>query len=169
MPREWLEQRYRYLWTGEAAAILVFVLLFLYTALADGEGRNWIARAYSLSVVVTILLQGIVWWRWKLRMLQTGQRTMPKHVLSRFRRFKWVNWLLIVLFPLVIWLKWWLTGAPWRAADTWWGLLFLGGAILEQINYYYAQLMYDNRYDWRYLRSHRQLRPGSIGKALAQV
>jgi hypothetical protein len=29
-------------------------------------------------------------------------------------------------------------------------------------------LMYDSRYDWNYLRTHRRLRQGSIGKALAQ-
>jgi hypothetical protein len=48
------------------------------------------------------------------------------------------------------------------------GLLFTGGALLEQINYYYTQLMYDNPYDWNYLRTHRRLRQGIIGKALAQ-
>lgn len=42
---------------------------------------------------------------------------------------------------------------------------FLGGAVLEQINYY-VQFMYDNPYDWAYLRRHRRLRRGSIAKAL---
>jgi hypothetical protein len=30
-------------------------------------------------------------------------------------------------------------------------------------------LMYDNPYDWAYLRTHRRLRQGSIAKALAQL
>lgn len=82
MERETLARRYRYLWTGEAAAILIFAMLFLNRALADGDWTNWIVRAYSLAVVIVILLQGIVWWRWKLRILQARQRTMPRHVLN---------------------------------------------------------------------------------------
>jgi len=170
MERDALTRRYRYLWRGEVRAILVFGGLFLYYALPDGNWSNWSARTYSLAVVIIILLQGVVWWRWKLGTLQAGQRTMPVHILIWFRRFKWVNWLLIGLFPIVLWLKWWLTGSLWSSNDTWYGLLFIGGALLEQINYYYYyQLMYDTKYDWTYLRTHRRLRQGSIGKALAQL
>ena len=168
MEREALERRYRSLWTGEAAAILVFVALFLYRALSDGQWANWVARTYSLAVVIMILLQGIIWWRWKIRILQAGQRTMPARILVWFRRFRWINWLLIGLFPLVLWLTWRFTGLLWSSRDTWLGLFFIGGALLEQINYYYTQLMYDNPYDWNYLRTHRRLHQGSIGKALAQ-
>ena len=173
MERKVLARRYRYLWMGEAINILVFIVLFLYHALIDEEWSNWIAhwiaRTYSLTVVIIILLQGVIWWRWKLCTLQAGQRTMPLRILIRFRRFKWVNWLLIGLFPVVLCLKWWLTDSFWLSNDTWLGLLFMGGAFLEQINYYYYQLMYDNRYDWTWLRAHRRLRQGSIGKALAQM
>ncbi len=42
----------------------------------------------------------------------------------------------------------------------------MGGAVLEQINYYYYQLMYDNPYDWNYLRRERRLRRGSVAKVL---
>jgi hypothetical protein len=34
-----------------------------------------------------------------------------------------------------------LTGRAPPATDIWLGLLFLGGAVLEQINYYYVQLI----------------------------
>jgi hypothetical protein len=47
------------------------------------------------------------------------------------------------------------------------GLLFLLGGILEQINYYYYQLIYfDSIYNWRYLMQHKRLRIGSIAKML---
>ncbi|MCK4470766.1 MAG: hypothetical protein KAW49_03170, partial [Anaerolineae bacterium] len=136
MERKVLARRYRYLWMGEATNILIFIVLFLYYALIDGKWSNWIARTYSLTVVIIILLQGVMWWRWKLCTLQAGQRIMPLRILIRFRRFKWVNWLLIGLFPVVLWLKWWLTDSFWSSNDTWLGLLFMGGAFLEQINYY---------------------------------
>jgi hypothetical protein len=130
MERKALARRYRYLWMGEATNILIIIVVFLYYALMDGKWSNWIARTYSLTIVIIILLQGVIWWRWKLRVLHAGQRTMPLRILIRFRRFRWVNWLLIGLFPVVLWLKWWLTDS---------------------------------------FRTHRRLRRGSIGKALAQM
>lgn len=61
-------------------------------------------------------------------------------------------------------------GVPlWESSDVWVRLAFTAGALLEQINYHYHQLMYDSRYDWRYLRAHRRPRRGSIGKALAEM
>ena len=168
MEPEALAKRYRSLWMGEAVSSVLFVGVFLSVALADGRWTHWIARSYALAVVVLILAQGVIWWRWKLRQLQAGQRTMPVEVLRKFRRYQRLNWLLIGAFPAVLALKWWVTGRFWPDEDTGFGLLFLGGALLEQINYYYYQLMYDSRYDWAYLRTHRRLRPGSIGKALAE-
>lgn len=56
MERKALARRYRYLWTGEAASILLFIALFLYCALADTQWSNWIVRTYSLAVVIIILL-----------------------------------------------------------------------------------------------------------------
>lgn len=164
-----LAKRYRSLWTGEAASILLFVILFLYYAQTDGQWSNWIVRTYSLVVVILILIQGSVWWIWKLRILQASQHTMPMAILRRFAWLKKANWFLICLFPLVFILKWLVTNSLWSTNDVWWGTLFMVGALLEQINYYYYQLMYDNRYDWAYLRQQRRLRPGSIGKALAQM
>lgn len=167
--RSKLAKRYRSLWIGETVASCLFIVLFLRGVLADGDWRNWIVRGYALFLVLIILAQGVYWWRWKLRTLRAEQRTMPINILQRFALFKRLNWLLIGLFPLVLLVKWWLTSSFWLSADVWFGILFVGGAILEQINYYYYQLMYDNPYDWNYLRQHRMLRVGSIAKALAQL
>lgn len=164
-----LAQRYRVLWTGEVVSIVLFILLFLYFFHADGQWRNWIIRTYSLFVVIFILFQGTLWWILKLRILQAGQQTMPVAILMRFALFKKINWLLICFFPFVLILTGWITNAFWPTQDLWLGSLIMGGALLEQINYYYYQLMYDNRYDWMYLRRHRRLRQGSISKGLAQL
>jgi len=59
-----------------------------------------------------------------------------------------------------------LTAQPLFSPDTWFGLLFLGGAVLEQIDDYYVRLMYDAAYDWAYLRQHQRLRRGTIARAL---
>jgi hypothetical protein len=161
-----LARRYRYLWTGELVSAVLFPVLLLWFAARDGAWSDWLGRGYAVAVVSCILLQGVAWWRWKLRLLREGRRTMPLPVLAVYRWLRSLNWLLIALFPVVLLLKWALTGRAPPAADLWLGLLFLGGAALEQINYYYVQLMYDNPYDWAELRRHRRLRRGSIAKAL---
>lgn len=166
MDKEKLARRYRSLWTGEAVSSALFISLFLYFAARNGQWSHWILRGYSLAVVVFILIQAISWWRWKLHLLAQGARDMPPHVVARFRRLRTLNWLLIAAFALVFLLRLWLTGRGASGPDFWVGLLILGGAVLEQINYYHYQLMYDNPYDWNHLRTQRSLRRGSIAKVL---
>lgn len=166
MDKMTLQRRYRYLWTGEATAAIFFIALFFWSAYQDGVWQRWIVRSYSLTVVVLILVQGMIWWRRKLRLLRENQRQMPAPVLNVYRFWRHINWWLIGGFPIVVVLTAVLTNQPFLSADTAYGLLILLGAILEQINYYYVQLMYDSAYYWNHLRTHRRLRRGTIGKAL---
>lgn len=166
MDKEKLAGRYRYLWTGEATAAVLFTALLLYFAISDCRWSRWILRTYSVAVVVFILGQGVFWWRWKLRLLAQGRRTMPPHVVARYARLRWINWVLIAGFALAVVVKWLLIGQLPADRDLWYGLLILGGALLEQVNYYYYQLMYDSAYDWNHLRTHRRLRRGTVAKVL---
>lgn len=167
MDQDALRRRYQSLWTGEAFSALLFLAFLVWFAYQDGVWQRWIARTYSVGVVILILLQGIVWWHVKLRLLQQPQRQMPTPILRLFRGWRRSNWILIGAYPLIVVIATQLTGQPLVSLDTWLGLLFLGGAVLEQINYYYVQLMYDSAYDWAYLRQHRRLRRGTIARALA--
>ena len=167
MDTEALVKRYRYLWTGETVSASLFVLLLVIAAVRDGAYVNWIARAYGVVVVVWILMQAVLFWRWKLRLLAQEQRTLPAPIVLRFRRFKHLNWILIGAFPLIVVVEWLATDGHLNQADVGLGLLIVVGAVLEQINYYHYQLMYfDSRYDWRYLVQHKRLRVGSIAKML---
>jgi hypothetical protein len=163
-----LARRYTTLWTGELFSAILFPLLLLWYAGRDAGWANWAGRGYAVTLVSFILIQGVVWWRWKLRVLRTDQRSMPSRVLAGYRRLRGLNWVLIALYPAVLLMVWALTRRPPPTADVWLGLLFLGEAVLEQINYYYVQLMYDNPYDWAELRRHLRLRTGSIAKALSR-
>jgi hypothetical protein len=91
---------------------------------------------------------------------------MPAHVLRSFRSWRRINWFLIGSFPPVVMIGTQLTNQPLVSPDTIFGLLILVGAVLEQINYYYFQLMYDSAYDLAYLKAHRRLRRASIAQAL---
>ena len=166
MDQDKLRRRYQWLWTGEAVSAALFAAFLLWAADQDGVWQRWIARTYSVGVVILILVQGIVWWRVKLRLLQQNQRQIPASTLRAFRWWRRINWLFIGSFLLVVLIATQLTQQPLASTDTWLGLLFLGGAVLEQINYYYVQLMYDSAYDWAYLRTHQRLRRGTIARAL---
>lgn len=142
MDKNTLRRRYRYLWTGEAFSATLFAALLFWSAYQDGVWQHWIARAYSVGVVILILLQGIVWWHWKLHLLDTNQRQMPTPVLRSFGFCRRINWVVIAAFPFVVMFATQLTNQPLLSLDTWLGLLILGGAVLEQINYYYVHRTY---------------------------
>jgi hypothetical protein len=166
MKKEALRKRYGYLWKMELLSAAMFPALLVWVAARHGAWENFVVRAYSVAVVAAILLQGTAWWRWKLAVLNGRVEAIPPRVLSRYRMWKRANWLLIGLLPVVVALAVWSRPQGARAADIWLGLLFLAGAVLEQINYYYYQLMYDTKHDWNYLRQHRRLRRGNIAAAL---
>lgn len=166
MNQDALRKRYTYLWTGEALAAVAFSALLVWSIYLHGIWQQWIARTYSVLVIINILLQGVVWWRIKLHLLNTDDRHVSSPIRDAFAFCRRINWLLIGLFPVIVILASRLTHQSLVSLDTALGLLFLGGAVLEQINYYYVQLMYDSAYDWAYLRTHHRLRRGSIAKVL---
>lgn len=166
MDKNTLARRYTSLWTGEITSATLFAALLLWSALRDNHWQHWLVRGYSVSVVIFILIQGTVWWRWKLHVLKQNQRTIPESVLRRYRMWRTINWGLIACFPLVVFAALSLADQPASSLDKWLGLLFWLGAILEQINYYYVQLMYNSRYDWQYVKTQRRLRTGTVAKAL---
>lgn len=49
-----------------------------------------------------------------------------------------------------------------------WGILANVFAFLEHINYYYRQLMIDNKYDIEYLITNKRLKKASLVKDLIQ-
>src|SRR5688572_22873416 len=106
MDKAALTKRYRYLWTGEAVSATLFTAVLVINVVWDGSWVNWIARAYSVGVVVWILLQAVIFWRWKLRLLAQKERTLPAPVVLRFRWYKYLNWMLIGAFPLIVLVEW---------------------------------------------------------------
>lgn len=80
--------------------------------------------------------------------------------------FKKVNWTIIGLWPLFV-LARLLGGAPFSSGlDVVVSLGFYILAVLEQINYYHYQLMYDTAADWHYLMTHKKLKPSKLSQDL---
>jgi len=176
--KEKLIKRLRYLWTWELfdSFFLPAVVIFVSRMTQQPIG---LVTLYSAGLVTWLLWQGAAYWRLKLRAVRTGSPIATRH-LRRFAILKRVNWALIGALPVLLMGKG-LTDAVFRSdLDLVAGLGhspvrayattgFYALTVLEQINYYYYQLMYDYPSDWRYLIAHKALKRSSLNRALATL
>jgi hypothetical protein len=116
-----LRRRYNYLWTGEICSVILFATLLAWSIYQDGMWQHWIARTYSLAIVILILIQGVTWWRLKLRLLRRNELHIPPHILKLYRLWRQINWLLIGSFPFVVVIGVQVTLQPIASTDTWLG------------------------------------------------
>ncbi|MFI0714569.1 hypothetical protein ACH4SK_28850 [Streptomyces inhibens] len=142
--RAWIQRRLRSL------AFLELFNIPLQAALWFGKVGFPItpANAVGFALFALLLLQGAAYWLAKLRRV-----AIPGNSLPGARTFAAVRVLNVpvliagVLFTL-------------RAvcvdagSGSWPGLVFALFAVLEYINYFHTQLMYDTREDLRHLRNH---------------
>lgn len=160
-----LIKRLRYLWTWELfdsfflPAVMIFILRY--------RGfRVGYFTAYAMGLTVLLLWQGAAYWWLKLRSVREGKPLVGTW-LRVYAVLKKVNWGLLALAPLLMTISLRLPGRQ-RIVDVVGGALFTTLALLEQVNYYYVQLMYDSPTDWRYLTQHKRLKRASLARDLAQ-
>ena len=160
-------KRLRYLWTWELfdSFFLPAVVVFCARTLQQPIG---LFAIYSAGLVTWILWQGAAYWRFKLRAVQTDSE-IGRQSLLWFQALKKVNWFLIGLLPVLLGGKG-LMGTVFSSGfDLIAGLALYTLALLEQINYYHYQLMYDYPPDWRYLVEHKKLKRSSLNRALEKL
>lgn len=148
-------------------AYVTFPALLLFLLFTNPVG-DLILLSYGLIVCIIILYQGQLYWKLKL------ERLTEKHInqagnIRFFKKSKRFNWLLIsgmipvLLFQLYI--------QKWNFESNnmfYWGIFANVFAILEHINYYYLQLMIDNKYDVEYLFKNKKLKKASLAKDLIE-
>ena len=162
-----LIKRLRYLWTGELFSAFFLPAVAIFVARMLGQPMSLFA-IYGAALVAWLLLQGTAYWLLKLRAVQTNSDIAGKH-LRWFAAFKRMNWALIALLPALLAIKA-LGGTPFRSGiDVVVGLGFYVLAVLEQVNYYHYQLMYDYRSDLRRLRRDKRLKRSSLYRALERL
>ena len=162
-----LIKRLRYLWTGELFNVFFQPALAMLVARMLEQPIGLFA-IYSAALAVWLLLQGAAYWLLKLRAVKTDSDIEGKH-LRWFAAFKRMNWALIALLPTLLVIKA-LVGTPFRSSvDVVIGLGFYVLAVLEQVNYYHYQLMYDYRSDLRRLRREKRLKRSSLYRALERL
>ncbi|GJI94840.1 hypothetical protein RugamoR57_15580 [Duganella caerulea] len=154
--------RLRYLRSREALAAVVLPAVIIWKWRHNGGGIAWGIRIAALSLLVYILVQGTLYWHLKLRVI-TGEAPLPAWFYQLFRGFKWSNFIAIVCMSVVLW------HGPLSEADMQWSIGLLLGAVLEQINYYHYQLMYDTRAAFDHLRRHGRLRKAALGIDMARA
>ncbi|OCS82903.1 hypothetical protein [Caryophanon tenue] len=156
-----LENRFRYLYTGELTAAILFIglsalvnytypYLSLYASLAF----------WSAFILLEVLLvQGSYYWYHQLKSYRKRQR-IPLQIVRQLYRFQRINWFIMPI-PLIIFI----IEASSISWQTWWlRFAIYVFALLEYINYFHVQLSYDNVADIRYLCTHKQLKRATLQK-----
>jgi hypothetical protein len=165
--REKLIKRLRYLWMFELFDSLFLPALVILEARILGRTLSPFTLG-SIALVAVLLWQGAAYWRLKLRAVKSGSR-LKREPLRWFGALKYVNWALIGLLPSLL-VAQGARGPVFRSGlDVVAGLGMYALALLEQVNYYYYQLMYDYAPDWRYLMDNRRLKRSSLSRALEKV
>jgi hypothetical protein len=119
---------------------------------------DWEMRTAALVLVCFLLLQGVLYWHLKWRAI-IGRRPFPAYFQPLYRFFQYTNVLLIVAIGVFIAVQ----SAIASTSDLLWsgGLLMFG--VLEHINYYHYQLMYDTRATVAYVQRNGRLRRAALG------
>lgn len=153
-----LSIRLRYLRSREALAAILLPAVIAWRWWDRGGDIAWSMRITALALLAYILVQGTLYWHLKLRSLET-QTPLPSYFPTLFRGFKWSNVIAIGALLLVLLL---IDKRSVTEADIGWTVGLLAGAILEHINYYHYQLMYDTRSSISHLRRNG-LRKAALG------
>jgi hypothetical protein len=159
-----LKDRLTYLRNREALAMAVLSVLIPYDWIRQGDAVMWALRTPALALFSFILVQGTLYWHFKLRSLE-DHKPLPSYFASLFNTLKWCNNIgIAVMVVAVVW-----AGGAASSKDIGWAVLLIGGAVLEQINYYYFQLMYDTRAAFDFLRRNKRLRKAALGLDIARM
>ena len=162
IPKDKLIKRLRYLCYGELLNVFAVPFALWYFAFKRGETPGLISSVAAIFVSF-ILLQGVVYWRMKLTATQTDSEISVEK-LKLFRPIRSLNWLILIAWWAIALLTGPHTQFEWIAGIFLWTLV-----LLEQINYFYFQLMYDFSADWKRLLKTRRLRKPSLRRQLERL
>ena len=157
-----VQGRMKYLRNAEAFCSLALPAILCYDWRRSGEPIAWEMRIAALVAISYILVQGVLYWHLKLRTIRQRQ-PLPQYFQPLYRFLKYSNFLAIAAAGAFIAAK---TGPETSIKDLAWSWGLLGFAVLEQINYFYYQLMYDTRAAFAYLRRNGRLRKAALGQDL---
>ena len=123
---------------------------------------------YGIWFMVYILVQGTIYWWIKMLSIK-GKSIDQKYYIRLFKRFRITNIVFGFAIQIILLIKWYINpdAIGWNSLF-YWALFANAFAIAEHINYYNKQLMYDNPYDWQYLKHNKRLKEASLKKDLKE-
>lgn len=154
-----LSARFTYLRNAEAVCVLALPAALCFVWQRVGAPINWSVRLTALAVVSFILLQGAVYWHLKLRTVVARQH-VPAWFQPVYRGLRRANCLAILAVGALVTAN---IASGLSAADLAWSWGLLAFAVLEHINYYHYQLMYDTRAGLAYVGRNKRLRKAALG------
>lgn len=155
-----LAARMKYLRNTEAMFAVMLSPILGWYWLSTGAEMAWLVRVPPLVLVCYILAQGATYWALKYRQY-ASDFPLPPWLPRLFRLFQASN--VVGLIAVALWLA---LGATRGIAgtDLGWGVGLWAFAMLEHINYYHLQLMYDTRGALRRLIQTRRLRQPMLAR-----
>jgi hypothetical protein len=160
-----LSARLKYLRSRELLAAVLLPAVIVWRWMDRGGDIAWGVRLGALALLAYILVQGTLYWHLKLRSLEDQQR-LPSWFHPLFRAFFYSNLLAIVAILVGMWS---MGRGGLSDPDIGWTVGLLVGAVLEHINYYHYQLMYDTRASISHLLRNRRLRKAALGIDIARM
>ncbi|RHW34047.1 general stress protein [Lysinibacillus yapensis] len=162
-----LEKRFKYLYTGERFAIILFIplsCLINYTY-PNLQLYSLLSFWISFCLLLFILIQGTYYWHSKWKRLITEKKSKtPIKTVRLLKKMKTIN-IVIIISSIILFIIDILVHYPNLPIK---GLLINGFififAILEFINYFYIQLSYDNLSDIKYLIKTKKLKRSCLSK-----
>jgi len=154
-----LNNRFNYLRGMEALAAVVLPIVFVLDWRKSATGVHWPLGLAALLSVSYLLVQGALYWQLKHSAL-SASASLPGYFGRLFNTFKASNLVLFggVALGFVVQIM----DDGWNAQLAWPFGIFLF-AVLEHINYYHYQLMYDTSASVRYVLRNRRLRKAALG------
>jgi hypothetical protein len=170
--RQIVADRFAYLYRGELFTVITILPLSWFGNRVFPQLQLFELSAFWMSLFLfeLLLIQGAWYWYGKWRRLKKeGTSHTPKPFVRRLRHCRVINIILIVLTTCTFGIDW----IRFQCELPVYGLritLFLYIlAILEYINYFHIQLMYDNRSDVQYLIRKRRLKRSALNKDMQRL
>jgi hypothetical protein len=162
-----------YLWTFELIGAAAWTAL---TLMWWSRAGVRLPSAIGLALVLFLLAQGVVYWYAKLRAVRRRPWLSDRRRRTVFRALRTVDRVALAatLVAGVVWAV--VLGVTTASAGDaglfrWLDLLFAGAlwtlALLEYVNYFHWQLMYDSPTEMRWLVRHRRWKRSWLSRDLA--
>ncbi|MGI1805410.1 general stress protein [Exiguobacterium sp. TDN 0502] len=169
--KQLVAERLAYLYRGELFTVITILPLSwfgnrVFPQLQFELSAFWM----SLFLFELFLIQGAWYWYSKSRRLKKeGTSITPESVVRRLHKCRVINLGLLVLTACAFGIDWVRFRSELPVSGTQLALLLYVFAILEYINYFHIQLMYDNRSDVQYLIRNRRLKRSALNKDMQRL